>query len=342
MDWLTLIIIIVAVIILTIIIVNYSRRDAVSVDVLYADALNSILKGDNATAVKLLKQVVNRDSDNIGAYLQLGNLVRSYNPMQSAKIHQSLTVRPKLDKHISKEIHQALALDYQEIENYNRAKIEAEMVLKYDKNDLWAHQFLLRIAENNHNWDEARQLADKIQKISGKKDARLSSKIQLQAGKGYAKDGDTKKAFQHLHKAVKLDPDFSEPYLELGNLYKRDNNVKKAIINWENYLIYSENSDSDVYKKIETALFESNRFSEAEHLYKRILNKKPDDIYSVVKLTKLLVDRGDGDQASKIIEDCIKNKEDFLVAKLLKIKLSIDTKKPVDIKNQIDDLIDTQ
>ena len=90
-------------------------KESISTNVLYSDALNAILKGDNILAAKLLKQVVSNDSDNIGAYLQLGNLLRSVNPRQSAKIHQSLTVRPKLGKSISKEIHQALALDYAEL-----------------------------------------------------------------------------------------------------------------------------------------------------------------------------------------------------------------------------------
>ena len=46
-----------------------SKRDSVSTDILYSDALNAILKGDNTEAIKLLKQVVSKDSDNIGAYL---------------------------------------------------------------------------------------------------------------------------------------------------------------------------------------------------------------------------------------------------------------------------------
>ncbi len=339
MDPLTIILIVAIVIIAVAIFFSVARRDTVSTDIVYSDALNAILKGDNATAIKLLKQVVNRDSDNIGAYLQLGNLIRSSNPGQAAKIHQSLTVRPKLNKQVSKEIHQALALDYAEVENYKRAKVEAEMVLKNDKNDLWARQFLLRIAEKQRNWDEAKVLAEKIQKFTGKKDLRLLAKIQLQAGQDCISDGNNKKAFQYLNKAVKLDTSFSEPYLVLGNLYEQENDTKKAILNWENYLVNCEISDPNVYKKIETALFEANRFSEAEQLYNRILVKKPEDKFAIVKLTNLLVERGEMDQAIKFLDDLLKNKEDFITAKLLKIKLLIDKANPVDLKNQIDDLI---
>lgn len=339
MDPLMLLIVVCVIIIAAAIFFRSTKKETVSTDIVYSDALNSILKGDNAEAIKLLKQVVNRDSDNIGAYLQLGNLVRSSNPAQAAKIHQSLTVRPKLAKHTSKEIHQALALDYMEVDNLKRAKIEAEMVLKYEKNDLWAHQFLLRIAEKERNWEEARGLAEKIQKLSGSKDPRLLSKIQLQAGQDCVTAGDSKKALQHLEKAVKLDPSFHEPYLDLANLFEQEKNTKKALINWENYLINSENVDSAIYKKIESALFEANRFSEAEQLYNRILDKKPNDKFAMVKLINLLVERGEIDEAVKFLENSIKD-NNSKTAKLLKIKLLIDKANPIDLKNQIDDIID--
>ncbi len=145
------IIVVIAIIVIAIAMIWWLQsKESVSTDVLYSDALNAILKGDNTVAVKLLKQVVSHDSDNVGAYLQLGNLLRSINPQQSAKIHQSLTVRPKLNKLVSKEIHQALALDYAELSDNKRGKIEADMVLKYDKNNLWAHQYLLQLFHKQH------------------------------------------------------------------------------------------------------------------------------------------------------------------------------------------------
>jgi lipopolysaccharide biosynthesis regulator YciM len=110
MDPITIIIVIAIIVVATAMIFLLRSKKLVNTDLLYSDALNAILKGNNADAINILKQVVGQDSDNMNAYLQLGNLLRSTNPKQAAKIHQSLTVRPKLSKLISKEIHQALAL----------------------------------------------------------------------------------------------------------------------------------------------------------------------------------------------------------------------------------------
>ena len=85
---------------------------------IYTNALNAMVRGDTRTALSHLRDVVKQDSDHINAYLQMGNILRQDNNGQAAiKIHQSLTVRPKLDNQIKLDIHKALALDFEQIEN---------------------------------------------------------------------------------------------------------------------------------------------------------------------------------------------------------------------------------
>ena len=339
MDLFTIIIVI-AIIVIAIAMICWIRSNkSVSTDVLYSDALNAILKGDNKEAVKLLKQVVNQDSDNIGAYLQLGNLLRSVNPQQASKIHQSLTVRPKLSKSISKEIHQALALDYAELSDYKRAKIEAEMVFKYDKNSLWVNQFLLQIAEKQRDWEQASGLVTKIQKLTGNRDNRQLAEIHLQAGNDQLEIGENKKALQYFQKAIKIDSTCSVPYLNIGNIYEDENNLKKAVINWEKYLINTDSSDAQIYKKIESALFDLGRFSEVEQFYSRILDKKPNDKYAIVKLANMLNDKGDKEGAIELIDNVINKEDNSIPARLMKIKVLLEQANPADLNDQLDEVI---
>jgi lipopolysaccharide biosynthesis regulator YciM len=334
------IILVIAIVVIAIAIIYWLRsKESVSSEVLYSNALNAILKGDNTEAVKLLKEVVSQDSDNINAYLQLGNLLRSVNPQQASKIHQSLTVRPKLSKTISKEIHQALALDYAELSNTKRAKIEADMVLKYDKSSLWAYQFLLQIAEKQNDWEQANVLASKIQKLTGNRDVRQLAEIQLQAGNSQLDIDENKKALQHYQNAIKLDPLFSAPYLQIGNIYENKNDLKKAFINWEKYLINDDNGEAKIYKKIESALFDLGRFSEVDQFYLRILAEKPNDKNAIVKLANLLKDKGDIEEAIALVDKAINQNNDSIPARLMKIKILLEKANPVDLYNQIDELI---
>ncbi len=332
---------IVLVVVFTIAIIFIPKaNDKDNTGTIYSNALNAIIQGDNSEAIKLLKQVVNRDSDNINAYLQLGNLLRSTNPQQSSKIHQALTVRPKLSKIISREIHQALALDYIELLDYKRAKIEAEMALKYDKKSLWANQLLLQIAEKQNDWASAGIIASKIHKSTGVRDNRQLAELQLQAGNDQLEQDENKKALSHYQNAIKLDPTYSIPYLHIGNMYEKENNLKKAIINWESYLTKTQDSPSEIYKKIESALFELGRFGEIEQFYNRILAQKPNDKNAVVQITSLLNDKGEIEKAIELIDSVINKFDDSIHARLIKIKILLEQANPVDLKSQIDEIID--
>ncbi len=315
-------------------------KESVSIEELYANALGAIIYGNNAEAIKLLKQVVNQDSDKICAYVHLGNLLRSTNPQQAVKIHQSLTIRPKLKKEVLSEIHQALALDYAEMSNYNRARIEAERVLKNDKNSLWANQFLLNIAEVQHEWERASDLTQKLQKLTDKKDVRQLAQIQLQAGTDQQNLGENKKALKRFFEAIKLDPTFSSPYLEIGNIYEKDDNPKKALLYWEKYLVTEELGDPKIYKKVKSTLFDLGRFNELERFYSRILNAKPNDKNALIKLANLLKDKGDLTGAVELVDTAINKNNEFIQARLMKIKILLETANKVDLNNQIDELLD--
>ena len=133
---------------------------------LYTEALNAMILGDQKLAVKLLKSVVKKDTNHISAYLQLGNIFRTENNNQALKIHRSLAIRPNLSDFQRIKIHEALAKDYLNADNFKLAKIEAERVLKYDKKNTWALNLLLKAAKHQNEWDICNGLTKQIQKIN--------------------------------------------------------------------------------------------------------------------------------------------------------------------------------
>ena len=155
----------------------YKPQKSPRINNIYTEALNAMVRMDKAKAVRLLRDVVKQDSDHVDAYLQLGNILRVDNPQQAAKIHQTLTVRPNLPIEIQADIHQALALDYETLDNPVRARKEAEQILRLDKRNQWAVEFLLSLAEQERNWDEAANRARQLQKFSGT--LQKSKKIRL-------------------------------------------------------------------------------------------------------------------------------------------------------------------
>ena len=94
--------------------------------------------------------------------------MREENTDQALKIHQSLTVRPNLLPEQKVEIHKALAKDYIKIGYMKNAIDEAKKILLIEKRNLWALKFLIRISEENQDWEEAAIWSKHLQKISGK------------------------------------------------------------------------------------------------------------------------------------------------------------------------------
>ena len=144
-------------IITAIIAYNFFRKPLLkqNLDTIYMDALNAMLLSDKRKAINLLSSLVKKDSEHINAYLQLGNLLRNEDTSRAIKIHQMLTVRQNINIDTKIEIQKSLALDYEQINDLSKAKIESEKILELDKSNIWANSFLLSLAEKIEDWDYA-------------------------------------------------------------------------------------------------------------------------------------------------------------------------------------------
>ena len=307
---------------------------------IYTNALNAMVRGDTRTALSHLRDVVKQDSDHINAYLQMGNILRQDNNGQAAiKIHQSLMVRPNLDNQIRLDIHKALALDFEQIENLSKAQQEAELVLKIDKKNQWANEFLLMIFEKQKNWDKATQISKTIQRYRKEKNPNQISKYLVFQGMDKLEKGSEKEAINLFEKAVKTSPKFALSYLKLGDYYAEKRDLTKAIENWENFALYDTNDGHTIYPKIESALFDLGRFSEVEKFYRRILNNNPINLAALTRLANVLEEKGQHKDALNLVDETLAKNESSIHAHLMKLKLSLNISKPHELSHYIDNIM---
>ena len=309
-------------------------------DSIYTNALNAMVRGDTRIALNHLRDVVKQDSDHINAYLQMGNILRQDNNGQAAiKIHQSLMVRPKLDNQIKLDIHKALALDFEQIENLSRAQQEAELVLKIDKKNQWANEFLLTIFEKQKNWDRATQISKTIQRLKKEKDPNQISKYLVFQGMDKLEKGSEIEAINLFEKAVKTSPKFALSYLKLGDYYAEKRDLTKAIENWENFALYDPDDGHGIYTKIESALFDLGRFSEVEKFYRRILNNNPINFAALTRLANVLQEKGQHKDALNLVDETLAKNQSSIHAHLMKLKLSLNISKPHELSHYIDNIM---
>ena len=308
---------------------------------LYTDALNAIVRGDSKTAIKLLREVVKNDTNHIDAYLQMGEILRGEgNPHQAIKIHQSLTVRPNLDDKLKIDIHRSLALDYLSVNNLIKSKQEAEFILKLEKRNTWALEFLLEIAERERDWVSAAKLAKNIQKITQQKNAGKLAQFQVYEGLDKISKDDRVGAKKCFDKALEIDPNYGQTHRRLGDYYADDRDLINAIIHWEQFVLLEPGNAGNIFSKIETALYDLGRYSEVENFYKRMLDKNPGNIDALSHMANVLEEKGERQQALDLVDSAMEKFNTSVQAHLMRLKLSITTVPPHELSQQIDKIIE--
>ena len=308
---------------------------------IYTKALNAIIQGETKVALKHLKDVVKQDTDHIDAYLQIGNILREEGNIQAAiKIHRSLTVRPNLSRGVYRQIHKSLALDHYKNGNLNKAKEEALKVVKTNKRNLWANQFLLEISENLNDWKEAAQLSKTVQKIKSSKNPNQLSKFLVFQSMDKLKNNQSNEAIALLKKAIKNSPTYSMPYKKLGDVLYQENKLRDAIVNWEKFVELNPGESKKTLSKIESAYFDIGQFDDVEKFYNRVIQKNPSNLIALVNLANLLHQKGEYDASMSLIDDALLQNNESIFINLMKLKLSLKQSDELENKKLIDKIIE--
>ena len=117
-------------------VLNFKPRKKSKVKDLYAEGLDLLITGKRKAAYQNFKEIIQKDSENIKAYLKLGQVLREGgNHSNALKIHKGLLHRRKLTHYEQVELHKNLAMDYQQAGKIKLAVTELEALLKLEKNN---------------------------------------------------------------------------------------------------------------------------------------------------------------------------------------------------------------
>ena len=123
---------------------------------LYSEGLDMMINGMQRSAYQNFKKIVELDSENVKAYLRLGQVLReSGNQQKALKIHTGLTIRQNLTSYDLLELHKNISLDYFALGRIDRAIEETLIILKMDKKHTWAISKLITFYMKLNQWDEA-------------------------------------------------------------------------------------------------------------------------------------------------------------------------------------------
>ena len=308
--------------------------------ILYTEALEALLQGDSDNAFEKLRELIREDTENIRAYLKLGDIFRERGQVEQAiKIHRSLTFRRKMSTAMKVEIYASLALDYRELGRFDRAEESADRILKFERKNRWALDFLIEICEQHQRWEAASKNLHRLEKASRQNDHRRRAYYTLMQGRARDEDGLQKEAKDFYQKAISQDDSYADPHLYMGNLEEEEGNIDGAVTHWKAFAERSSGAGKQVYGRLEKALFELGRFGEIEEFYRTLREQDGKNLDALAGLVNVLAAKGEYDHAIAMVDDIIGRNGQSVRIRLARLKLELRKRKEEELSGQVDEIV---
>ncbi len=352
----------------------YLPRKKTRVKDLYTEGLDMLVTGHRKKAYQNFLEIVRRDTENVNAYIKLGQVVREGgNPRQALKIHKSLTLRKNLTEYEQVELHKNLALDYYDLKQLEDAILEAKNILQIDKKNDWALKQLVIFTRENGDWGTAGDYLSQLMKLKGISDNRKLGLYKIQEGRMAMKNSEYDKAVKHFNDALKISDSLAEAYFFQGNVFAAESEeafrraqsfaekspqsnkdkklhkqamdeakeyLAKAITNWSRFAEMDPDHAWLVISKLRDGLFALERFDEIESILKKILEKNPENMDALTSLANYYFQKGDINETIELLERVLDIDGTSITANLIRLKINIQKNDQRSLLQDIDRLID--
>jgi len=270
----------------------------------YTEALLSFIEGDRDSALALLTTAVRKNTENIMAYVLLGNIIREKgNPQKAIKIHRNLLVRTNLTRTETREVLIALIRDFREAGHFARAAEMAEKLVKQDRKNPQYQELLLALYEENQSWDKAYFQRQALNRWKKQKDSYVLALYKVEAGLAAVKQGAEKEGRIRFREAIKLNKKCVPAYINWGDSLRRENRQAEALSVYTNLTKKNPPFAFAVFDRVKDVLFELGRYGEIELLYKDVIARDPDNFEAHLHMAELHMKQGNIERAEKECRD---------------------------------------
>jgi len=306
----------------------------------YREALEAMAIGDRAAAIRQLREAVDEDTDNIGAYLHLGRLLRLRGDYDRAlRIHRELRIRPLSAAERPRVLAEILA-DLMAAGRWAEAKPVAIELKRSGGSQGVVLRSLGKIYENLKEWDNALETFEELEKRRSKPSDRRIALYRAFVARDYQRRGKIKEAKKHYEAALKKDLSLPGALLYLGDIQQSENDAAKAIETWKFLIRRNPNTVSLVFDRLEQATFslDPSRITELAAEYERILAESPTDLSTMRALASLHRRRGDSQEALRVLADALEVQPENRAVRLERVKLLLEMGRRDDALAEVRDL----
>jgi lipopolysaccharide assembly protein B len=288
----------------------------------YVEGLRLMLDGRADEAIARLKETVNHDTDNVDAYIRLGDLFMQKGDIERAlRIHENLALRHNLSQQDERKVYLTLVRDYARTDRRVKAIAILEELVHMDKSDAASRERLLELYIETGSWEKAEELLKDL----GRNPAQRAVAARLYTAFGRARtrlQPDEAKGW--FEEAIKFDTKALEARVALGDLQLAQGDTEAAIRTWGEVTSIAPEQNRLVRDRLERAYFEAGRFEDVTRLYEQLLRKVPDDAGLAVALADIYRKKEDLPAALRLLERCCGTPDGDTLARLALAALYID------------------
>ncbi|HMI31987.1 MAG TPA: tetratricopeptide repeat protein [Candidatus Limnocylindrales bacterium] len=289
-------------------------------DTPYQHGLDALLRGDREEALLAFTETVQIDTDNVDAYIHLGNLLREMGePGRALYIHRELTVRAGQTPSQTRATREALVLDLIALDRPTEAVEEAEELLELDRKSGRFLHLLLLAHEAAADWERAVEVRSELARANGERANGNLARYRSAVGESYLRAGKPREAERQFKSALRLEKDHPAALLRLGDIcYDRDR-PDRAVVLWKGLALKHPEKAHLVLDRLETAYFERGRFSEMSEAYEELLSRNPRDARILFALARMHAKKGDLAEAGRVLGEALELEPKSLSARALLI-----------------------
>jgi len=266
----------------------------------YFDGLNLLLNEKRDEAVDLLLKTLDVDGETFETHIVMGSLFRRRGEVDRAiRIHQDLLARSDLARNQYAAVKLELARDYLSAGVLDRSERLLKEIAEEDSpNQIKALEYLLRIFEQEREWERATEVAEKLV-AKGKSLQTQLSHYYCALAEQNLKVGDFVHARQDLKKALQTDKRCVRASLMLADVESQADNAREAVKSLKRVLEQDPAFIPDTLPQLRKNHETLNQLGELSSYLFECLEKSP-AISIVIELSELVAQL-EGEQAGAYV-----------------------------------------
>ena len=323
---------------------------------LYYEALDMLLAGKRKSAYKIFKDITKNDSNNIRAYLYLGQILREGGDVKGAlKVHKNLLLRENINNYDLILIYKNLCLDYYSLKDLEESISFCDKILEINKSSEWAVIQIIKLYKELDDWPNAIKYLKIFFDISGKMNKHKLALYKIQSGRNLVRNNKFEEARESFEKAFEIDGSLFVAYYFIGNSYASESNAiyekgakidkenidnslsleeeskqfkieaEKVLINavpmWVHFIENAPEYAWMILPTLKDALQALNEYEKIEKYLIQISKKNTNNVDILAHLADFYANKGEIDNAYDTINKALEFNSNSLIAQLKSLKI---------------------